>query len=161
MMNAGMQNIFNELTNLESMRRYGYSILLVVLFNLSCESEKKAPPLPPEEVLKIYQGHFDKNEFDEAIVYSTVEGREWIQNIAPMISGEFGEETITTTIFHSIDCKIVSDTANCQCILEDEAETYEASYRLIRIDGYWLVDAPDEEHSIEYEDREEIFEDGY
>lgn len=138
-----------------------FHILLLLLIGVlnNCQEEQTVKQRSPEEVLQIYQGHFDQNEFDKAILYSTSAGKDWIESIAPMISGEFGEETTSHTIFHSIDCKIVSDTAICDCLLEDETETYEASYRLIKVKDIWLVDAPDEDHSIEYEDREEIFDD--
>ena len=143
------------------MRSLAQFLIIAVLLVAACQPDQKKDPLSPEEVLKIYQAHFDKNEFNEAMGYSTEAGINWIQDIAPMIRGEFGEETIMNTVFHKIDCKIVLDTANCQCLLEDDTETYEAFYRLIKVNEEWLVDAPDEEHSIEYEDREEIFEEDF
>ena len=145
------------------MRSLTQFLALIMVFFLNCQSDtdNAKEKLTPEEVLKLYQAHFDKNEFNEAMSYSTPAGKLWIEDIAPMIRGEFGEETITNTIFHEVNCEVQQDTATCKCLLEDETETYEALYRLIRIKKVWLVDAPDEEHSIEYEDREEIFDDGF
>ncbi len=138
-------------------------LILAFMISYGCQEDPKSDQsnLSPEEVLQRYQAHFDKNEFEAAMELSTPRGKSWIKDIAPMIEGEFGEETITKTIFKSVECAIIQDTASCFCVLKDESETYEAIYKLIRIDGRWLVDAPDEESNIEYEDREEIFEDGF
>ena len=136
--------------------RFWAVLLLVAIF--SCQNDPSTEmPNTPEEVLKGYQQYFDKNEFEQAKRYSTPGGRKWIDDIAPMIMSE-EESTIMTTIFRSINCTTRADTAICDCELQDANESYSASFRIVRIDGQWLVDAPDEEEVIDYEDNEEVIE---
>ncbi len=128
--------------------------LIVIVFSCQSESGSSDEHNTPENVLKLYQRHFDKNEFEHAKKLSTEAGKRWIEDIAPMIVNEFSDSTILTTVFNSLDCTIEKDTALCFCELEDDNESYTAFYRLIKIQDRWLVDAPDEEVSIEYEDEE-------
>ncbi len=125
----------------------------------SCQSDSSFEmPNTPEEVLKGYQKHFDKNEFELAKKYSTPAGKKWIDDIAPMIETGGEESTVMSTIFHNIDCITKIDTAICDCRLQDASELYNAKYRIVKINGQWLVDAPDEEEIIDYEDNEEVIE---
>ncbi len=138
----------------------GLYLIFIVGSLLSCQSRSgEYHPDTPEEVLKIYQGHFDKNEFELAKALSTQKGKQWIDDISPMILNSPDEATILTTKFHGIDCQIENDTARCECELEDAGERYFADFRLIKVKGNWLVDAPDEDESIEYEDNEEVIKD--
>ena len=135
-----------------------WAAFLLLTFSSCQDDPSDEMPNTPEEVLKEYQKFFDKNEFEQAKRYSTPTGRRWIDDIAPMIMSEEEESTIMTTIFHSIDCVTKADTAICDCKLQDANEFYTASYRIVKINGQWLVDAPDEEETIDYEDNEEIIE---
>ena len=137
--------------------KQGISILFlgIVLILTNCQPDFNKHNTP-EAVLKQYQFYFDNNEFEKAKALSTFEGKQWIDDIAPMIVNEFSDSTILKTIFNELDCKIEKDTAICFCELEDENESYPAEYRLIRFKGNWLVDAPDEGEIIEYEDEDEL-----
>lgn len=128
---------------------------LVILLVSSCQPDQPVAE-SPEEVLKVYQKHFDRNEFELAKAYSTKTGQKWLDEISPLMMSDNEQNSILNTTFHKIDCQIEADTATCFCKLEDENELYEATYLLIKVDGIWLVDAPDEDESIEYEDDEEI-----
>lgn len=139
------------------LRSFLITIFLLGLF-FNCTSDHPKMPNTPEEVLKAYQGFFDKNEFESAKLYSTPNGKKWLEDLIPMIQSEGMESTIISTIFHTLDCTVNADTASCVCELEDDGERYSANYRLIRIKGQWLVDAPEEEEIIDYEGDEEIIE---
>ena len=111
----------------------------------------------PEGILKLYQKHFDQNDFESAKKLSTEAGKQWLTDIEPMIVNEFSiDSSILTTVFNKLECSINQDTAICICELEDENESYNATYKLLKIKGKWLVDAPDEGETIEYEDEKEV-----
>ena len=118
-------------------------ILLVVFFFGACQQEA---PLPntPEEVLRTYQEYVDNNQFDKAILLSTpIEGKR-LTEMAAMFLGELKDSTIFQTKFLEINCSDSGDTLQCNCIMEDDYEQYEAVYQLVRLEGQWLVDAPQE-----------------
>jgi hypothetical protein len=121
--------------------------MLLGLF--ACQSEPRQPETP-EEVLQMYQQYIDKNEFNKAKTLSTPAGQEWLAELASIIEDEQPDSTILTTNFISIDCKELEGGAlRCECVLEDEYEKYTAEYRLIKSDGQWLVDAPQDDIIIE------------
>ena len=126
----------------------------IVLFYTGCQPTPPAPT--PEEVLKKYQAHFDNNEFEAAKKLSTELGKEWIDAISPLIIADGQTNSILTTTFHKINCQSEVDTTICQCQLEDDNELYEATFKLIRVNGEWLVHAPEEDESIEYDEDEEL-----
>ena len=136
---------------------YARTILLlffIVLLYTGCQPT--TPAATPEEVLRKYQAHFDNNEFEAAKSLSTELGKEWIDAISPLIIADGQTNTVLQTTFHKINCQTEMDTTICQCQLEDENELYEATFKLIKVDGTWLVHAPEEDESIEYDEDEEL-----
>lgn len=101
-------------------------------------------PVTPEEVVRRFQSHLDNNQFAEAQNLSTPAGQEVLRGMAEVVASEPADSTVFHTEFLSIACQAKADTVICRCKLKDEYETYESDYKLIRINGRWLVDAPEE-----------------
>lgn len=123
-----------------------FTALLAVL--PGCKQEETKPDAP-EEVLKQYQAYIDKNKFGEARELSTPAGQQWLSELEAIISNEQSDSTELDTRFLSLSCEGKGDTLVCACVLKDQYERYTADYRLVRLEGKWLVDAPEEEIIIE------------
>lgn len=125
-----------------------YLLLLLLATCLwSCEAD---PETPPDEVVRMYQAYIDQNEFAQAALLSTSAEQKRLQELAQMIAGDM-DSTILETVFERIDCQIQRDTARCTCLLEDQYEAYSALFVLVKPNGNWLIDLPEEEE-IEYDE---------
>ena len=122
--------------------------LLFSLFIISCQPDSNRPETP-EEVLKLYQQYIDNNQFEEAKTLSTEAGKDWLSELAAIIADEQPDSTILSTNFLSINCTEKEDTLICECELEDQYEKYTAEFRLVKVGGNWMVDAPEEDIIIE------------
>ncbi|HMO40963.1 MAG TPA: hypothetical protein PKC76_11660 [Saprospiraceae bacterium] len=118
--------------------------LTILLATYACQREPKLPE-SPEDVIRKFQGYIDNNQFAEAKTLSTPRGQERLDDLEAIITGELADSTIFNTTFLSINCQITADTARCLCSVRDNYEAYETDYKLIRINGQWLVDVPEEE----------------
>lgn len=127
------------------MKQKIFQILIISITCYGCQENQttEKPTFSPEEVIQRYQKHIDNNEFASAILLSTAEGAELIQEVAASLSVEELEMSKLTTKFNSINCQIEEDVAICICEMEDEYEKYEAEFVLILDEGEWLVDAPE------------------
>ena len=127
------------------MRQKIYPFLFFLVNCYACQEStgSKDPEVPPETVIKRYQKHVDNNEFASAILLSTAEGAELVQEVAASLTAEELEMAKLNTTFHRIDCEIDEPVAICLCDMEDEYERYTAEFILILEDGKWLVDAPE------------------
>lgn len=102
-------------------------------------------PEQPEEVIKIYQAHVDSNRFEQAKRFSTAAGQAWLDTLSNVILGSGAEmdSTLLQTRFLKIDCQVRQDTAICNCLATDQDGPYEVLYQLVRQEGRWKVEAPD------------------
>lgn len=132
--------------------------LVLVLFFGACQNEPAEKIIPPELVIKKYQEFIDQNNFEAAKKLSTPQGQLMIEELQASIPEELMDSTVLTTVFYAINCQIDAEVATCVCDLEDNYERYEALYKLVKIRGKWLVDAPEEEKSIDIEEIQEIIE---
>lgn len=130
------------------MKRFLLLCSPLLLLLLSCKREPKLPNTP-EEVVRQYQAYYDKNEFEKAKELSTVAERQRLDGLKSIIESEPPDSTIFTTTFLSIHCTTKQDSATCSCEVKDMEEPYTTEYKLVRINGQWLVDAPEEETEIE------------
>lgn len=124
----------------------------VMIFLFACQQNKttsaaEAEVLPntPETVVRQYQALMDSNLFDRAALLSTGEGKAMLDVLAEIMAGDPPDSSIIHTDFLKLDCVVQVDTAHCTCLLKDEYEAYESLFKLIKINGQWLVDAPEEE----------------
>lgn len=119
----------------------------------SCQDDPKgadaylAEPLPntPETVIQQYQAFMDSNRFERAALLSTPAGKDMLGMLAQIMAGDPPDSTIIHTQILDMNCTTVADTARCQCQLKDEYEEYQSLFKLVKIEGQWLVDVPEEE----------------
>lgn len=109
----------------------------------------------PEQVLRKYQDHVDKNEFEAAKKFSTKNEQERLDAVAELIAGEPADSTVYTTIFLEVSCEEMEKKAICACLIEgfEERDTFV----LMKEKGRWLVDAPEEEINYDYNEEVEEF----
>lgn len=124
-------------------------ILLLSLVLLLVACQKDTTTDGPETAIRTYQHHLDRNEFEAAAQISTPAGQRFLRELSFIIADEDPDSTLLTTELLAADCSIVQDTANCLCQMRDQYEAYEADFRLIRVDGRWLVDAPEDDYQME------------
>jgi hypothetical protein len=110
---------------------------------IACQ-KKQVLPNTPEDVIKAYQAYYDNNQFDEAKQLSTQEEQQRLNDLTKMVSSLSADSTQLKTVFVHLQCQTKGDTSLCECLLKDQDGTYNVQYRLIRIKGQWLVDAPQE-----------------
>ena len=103
----------------------------------------------PEDVIRAYQAYIDQNLFDQAGMLSTPAEQRRLQELAIMIANDL-EDAVFTTEFLSISCTIQGDTANCECQMRDQYESYTELFQLQRSGSEWLVDVP-MESDVNYE----------
>lgn len=121
----------------------------------SCGSEAPPPPNDPEAVLKQYQGLVDKNLLEKAKALSTPAGKAWLDELKAIVEEE-PDSTLFHTQFLSVNCMGEGDTLRCQCVLEDQYERYTSDYHLVKLNGQWLVDAPQDEIQIDNDILEQL-----
>lgn len=121
---------------------------IFLLFIFACQQTAQQAKTP-EEVLMQYQKYIDNNQFEEAKKLSTAAGKEWLSELASIIEDEQPDSTLMNTQFLSINCQEEGDILVCDCVLEDQYEKYTATYRLVKEEEQWLIDAPEEEIIIE------------
>ena len=92
----------------------------------------------------MYQGYIDSNEFEDAKKFCTPAERKRLDKLALSISNEMLDSTIFTTTFLKVNCQRDDETVICNCLIQDDFEKYYADYTLVKADGQWLVDAPEE-----------------
>jgi len=115
------------------------------------EKEEKKQPTPntPESVARQWQQYIDYNNFDAAKKLSTNNGIIWIDGIKSiLLNVEEGEEAITPTEFTVMTCKEDKDKATCNYVYREEEEIIIDSFFLVRQNGQWLVDIPEEENTM-------------
>ncbi|PHN04221.1 hypothetical protein [Flavilitoribacter nigricans] len=117
------------------------------------ESASKIP-VTPEEVVRQYQAYVDSNQFELAQSLSTSRSAPLHEMMATIVADTPSDSSLIHTQFVSLNCDVRQDTAICNCLLRDEYEEYDSEYILIKTDGRWLVDLPDEEGDFELFEQE-------
>jgi hypothetical protein len=128
---------------------YLWSWMIITTLLWSCGGEEPMLPQTPEKVLKQYQEYVDKNRLEKAKSLSTPAGQTWLDELKAIIEEEKPDSTLFHTEFISVNCTGERDTILCQCVLEDQYERYTSDYHLVKLNGQWLVDAPQEEIQID------------
>lgn len=130
-------------------------LFFCVVLATACNKDS-VTPYTPEEVLRLYQGYVDSNKFKEAKKFCTNMERKRLDKLALSISNEWQDSTIFTTTFLKVNCEEKDQRVICNCLVQDEYEKYAADYHLIKVDGKWLVDAPEEVIIIQPEQMDEM-----
>jgi len=141
-----------------AMKRYTmYILLLLLAIAQACNNAPAAEEdkRTPEEIIRLFQSHYDKNDFEAAKQLSTAKVQEFLSMLAKQVAADPIDSTLFNTTFIAISCEQKADTAFCKCLLKDDYEDqYETEYKLVKVGGRWLVDASEEDFST---DESEIF----
>lgn len=111
-------------------------------------------PRTPEAVVRRYQAYVDSNRFELAQRLSTPRSAPLHEMMATIVADTPMDSSLINTQFITINCEEKEDTAICTCLLRDEYEEYESAYLLVKVDGRWLVDLPEEEGDFELFEQE-------
>ena len=111
-------------------------------------------PNTPEGVVRLYQSYIDSNLFAQAQRLSTPRSAALHEMMAAIVADTPSDSSLIHTQFLTLNCVVQQDTAVCNCLLKDEYEEYASEYILIKSDGQWLVDLPDEEGDFELFEQE-------
>ncbi|MFZ4542441.1 MAG: hypothetical protein ACOYOA_00190 [Saprospiraceae bacterium] len=126
-------------------------VLILQVLILACNSKKAAESdKSPEAVVREWQHYIDNNEFQKAMTLSSDVTKHWLENVG----GSFeGDSNRVETKFISLSCKEAGETALCKCRIQQEEtdEAYEDIFKLVKINGQWLVDSDDFDHESEGE----------
>ena len=112
------------------------------------------PYQSPETIVRTYQDHLDKNEFEAAKQLSTATAQTRLDEIADIILENPADSTVFTTNFINIQCDTTKTTAICACIIEYQSDRFLDTFYLVRQMERWLIDAPKE--MIDYDYNEEV-----
>ncbi len=109
----------------------------------ACKSDK-GQGLPPEEVIRQYQGFIDLNRFDDAKKLCTPAEQKRLDEEAALMAMFPADSTVIRTVFHKIQCREINHhLVVCDCLMEDEeAGEYESTFHLVKTQGLWLIDLP-------------------
>ena len=116
------------------------------------------PASSPESVVRQWQSHIDHNEFEKAKALSAPRTEALLSWMEALLSEMDADSVITQTDFKEINCSENGDKAVCYYTLEEDGQTFYDSFLLVRINGKWLVDLPEETPYEEGdEDMESLF----
>jgi len=129
------------------------AIVVLALFSGRQEKPRQlsspiAADATPEEVVRLYQSFLDQDRFDQVKLLSTEREQARLEEIRKIVIEEHQDSTRLNSVFLSLSCEVRKETASCQCRIRDQYETYNTSFSLVRKEGRWLVDAPDEEEVL-------------
>jgi hypothetical protein len=128
-----------------------------VLLLAACQNDSKSTesiPVTPEEVCRAWQKYIDTNKFDEAKKLSTPRAVGVIESIQNMLTmGDEGLDVVETN-FLEMNCVERGDTATCYFLIREEGEEFRDSFALVRVNGRWLVDLPENDEPSESEMQE-------
>ncbi len=107
----------------------------------ACQTPQPAPPaLEPEDVLRLWQGYIDQNQFDSAQLYST-EGTRPFLDFLKSITFVEDSTIISLTLLRDLECRVFGDSALCAFATKDEiGRDVPDTLLLRRIQHRWLVD---------------------
>lgn len=134
----------NAIPKAKKMRKPLTVLLLGLSVMATACQKKQVLPNTPEDVIRAYQAYYDNNQFEEAKQLSTQAEQQRLNDLTKMMSSLSADSTKLKTVFVHLQCQTKGDTSLCECLLKDQDGTYNVQYRLLRIKGQWLVDAPQE-----------------
>ncbi|MCB9282775.1 MAG: hypothetical protein H6563_01765 [Lewinellaceae bacterium] len=115
---------------------------LAVLSIFACQSTPSGSS--PESVVRQWQAHIDKNEFEQAKALSAPRTQDLISWMEALLSNMELDSVISETNFKELSCKENGDKAVCYYTLEEEGQLFYDSFLLVQLDGKWLVDLPED-----------------
>ena len=137
-----------------------YACCFLLIFLLACASEsattEMAHPETPEAVVRTWQKLVDNNEFAKARQLSTPNAIALIDIIETFQMSEPADSSIIETRFLSLNCQTAEEAATCFALIEYEGEKIQDTIYLVKTEGKWLMDIPEEESDYESDVIEEM-----
>ncbi|MFZ4633827.1 MAG: hypothetical protein ACOYNO_06440 [Saprospiraceae bacterium] len=111
------------------------------LIYFGCQTPEPAPPaFEPEDVLRLWQGYIDQNQFDSAQLYSTEATRPFLDFLKSITFVE-DSTIISLTLLRDLECRVFGDSALCTFATKDEiGRDVPDTLLLRRLHNRWLVD---------------------
>ncbi|MBP7272947.1 MAG: DUF4878 domain-containing protein [Saprospiraceae bacterium] len=120
-----------------------YFAIIITVIGITLFACKKNPN-SPEQVVRQWQQHIDANQFDEAAALSSPATQTFIQSLKQLVTltADANEaQVLSHTEFKTLVCDTTADTnAVCVYSLVEEGEVITDTFRLVKINGQWLVD---------------------
>jgi hypothetical protein len=123
------------------MRKSARKISCFALFLLclaACQGER---PLSPEEVVRQWQRHIDRNEFDQARDLSTSQARIFVDEVDNVTTTD--TVGLVETELLGLTCQTYGDSAVCRYQFVFDGQNREDTVSLRRVKNRWLVDKVD------------------
>jgi len=135
--------------------RYG-TVLLICCLLTGCASEEPVAN-QPEAVARQWQNYVDENQFKKARKLSAPNAIEWLDWISETLTEEMlNEDTLPPGSILAMTCIEKGNNASCPYTFDDNGFVYKDTFKLLKINGRWLVDIPVEALS-ESSDIDELF----
>ena len=132
------------------MRVVSVLIVFILFLFAACRPES------PETVARKWQAHLDNNEFEAAMTLSTPATQELLSWMDAAFESFDPDSTVIHTDLSKMTCRENGDRAVCYYPVQEEGQTYNDSIILVRVNGKWLVDLPEE--PLYEEEAENLFE---
>ncbi|TVR76497.1 MAG: DUF4878 domain-containing protein [Chitinophagaceae bacterium] len=116
--------------------------LFVFIFAIGLLSACGGGAKSPEDVAEKFLNHLGKLEFSDAKKYGTKETKELL-DLLEGFAGMGGEEAPDTPDVENVNCTESGDTADCTYCCDENGN--EASVKMKKVDGKWLVHMSKEE----------------
>ena len=112
---------------------------------MACQNQppQNAIANTPKAVSLHWQQLVNTNQFVEAKKWSTQNAKEWLDWIEQMILPD-SSAIIQPPLFIEGDCVEKGNQATCVYLMEDGGELYQDSFFMLKLNGQWLVDLPEE-----------------
>lgn len=78
------------------------------------------PPMPPEDVLQLWQGFIDQDLYDSARVHSAGEALEFVNFLYTITDYSDPDRVISITLLRDLSCLVQGDSAICAYVTKDE-----------------------------------------
>ena len=132
-------------------------VLLSFCFLVGCASEEPVEN-KPEAVARQWQNYVDENQFKQARKLSAPNAIEWLDWISETLTEEIlkEEDNLPPGSIIEMTCIENGNKASCPYTFDDNGFVYKDTFKLLKINGRWLVDIPVEALS-ESNDIDELF----
>ncbi|MEY3249301.1 MAG: hypothetical protein RL742_1344 [Bacteroidota bacterium] len=98
-------------------------LLFAAVFQTACvryPEKAQQPPLPPEDVLQLWQGFIDQDMYDSARVYSAGEALEFVNFLYSITDYSDPDRVMSITLLRDLACQVQGDSAVCAYVTKDE-----------------------------------------
>jgi len=99
-------------------------------------------PSTPKGVCRAWQQYLDNNEIAKAMILGSPSAKKWLVDNQSLF---LADDEIEPTKFIAIKCTESGAKAICKYTLQEEGDTIEDYFSLVKIKGQWLIHIEDQE----------------